>query len=394
MTKFLMYQIYLYAMGNIENAIKHLFMAKYLSADAVFIGPIQASPGFDHGYDVSDYRAINPQFGTMDDFDRFVDMAHGLGIKVVIDLVINHTSTEHKWFSEHPEYYCWSEEDRPGWHNLFDQGPAWCYDEQMGEYYLHLFHRSQADLDWFVGENVNNCLVHEFQSIANFWTDEHGVDGFRLDMPQAINKNLKYEKLEFSDLLFGDRAERVISAIFAEAQPLLVMECFDPTFGSLTRHYVENTPVDFVMNAILKDAIEDGEFKFADIIKSSVKNPHFMLDFESHDSPRFPSRPAMTPEEGIWRLFNSGANAICLYQGQELGLYNPTKEQLPDELMLELDAQTAMRHQKGANLDELRSRSRANARIPVPLEEYRKQLAVPGSYLSLTKTWIDHWRKI
>ena len=117
-----------------------------------------------------------------------------------------------------------------------------------------------------------------------------------------------------------------------------------------------------------------------------------MLELESHDSPRFPSRGDITPEGMIWSMFNSDAEGICLYQGQELGLNNPTKEQLPDARLLELDAQTAMRYIKGESLDALRPLSRANARVHLPMKEYAKQEQNPSSYLNLTKDWIHRWR--
>ena len=168
------------------------------------------------------------------------------------------------------------------------------------------------------------------------------------------------------------------------------MECFDPTYGGLTKFYSEDTPVDFVMNVLVKDLFpSEGQYELNKVINASCSDDHFMLDLESHDSPRFPSR-GMTPEEVIWTMFCSDAEGICLYQGQELGLDNPTKKELPDEKMLALDAETAMKAARGQSLDELRPHSRANARIPLPLEEYR--FYDQNYYLNLTKTWIERWK--
>ena len=419
MAKTLVYQIYLfgflekgespirfYEEAPIVKATKHLEKVKDLGVDVVWLGPIFHSPWCDHGYDIANYYQIDSRFGEMVDLDAFVEEAHQLGIKVIIDLVLNHTSAGHKWLTTHPEYYCWSEADRPGWQNLFNSGSAWKYDERYESYHLHLFHPYQADLNWFPDgpENgVSQDLVNEFHRIIDFWTKKHYIDGFRLDVPQSINKDLSANELRFEDLLSGSQATEVINAVFQNREDLfLIMECFDPTFGEITNYYAENTPVDFVLNVLIKDEISQSELKFLGLIDRQAKNPHFMLDLESHDAPRFPSREvassdglylqANTATDAIWYLFNSGAEGICLYQGQELGLSNPSKEELPDDLMIKLDAQTAMRYVQGENLNELRPLSRANARVMLPLEEYERQANNPSSYLNLAKRWIERWR--
>ena len=116
-----------------------------------------------------------------------------------------------------------------------------------------------------------------------------------------------------------------------------------------------------------------------------------MLDLESHDSPRFPSR-GKTPADAIRYLFDTGAEAVCLYNGYELGLDNPTEEELTPYMMYHLDAQTAMRFDRGEDLEALRPKSRANARVPLPWDEYEKQEQDPSSYLNLTKAWIKRWK--
>ena len=254
------------------------------------------------GVDCVLVNPIDLSYCDMDDLDAFVANAHDRGIKVVINLDLH-------------------------------------------------------GLNWFPdGKHINWLLVQEFREIVKSWIIEHDIDGFKLDMLQVINKS-ETEDFDSSELLFGSKGAEVISAIFpGEHTPLLIMECVDPTFGGLTRFYTENSPVDFVMNVLVKDIIENGEFEYTDVIKSSTKYPQFMLNLEDYNSPRFPARPSMTPEEGLWRLFNPGANAICLYQGQELGLETPTDQ-------------------------------------PIPPELYKEQMGVPGSFLSITKMRIDNWRK-
>lgn len=394
MAKTLVYQLYPSSwQQGLSGMTEHLYRIAPLGVDYVWLSPIYRSSGYDGGYDVSDYRSIATKYGTMANFDHFVETAHSLGIGVLMDLVLNHTSTSHKWFGAHPEYYCWSPYDRPDWHNLFNYGPAWRYVEEFDEYYLHLFHEEQADLNWFPNGELNHNLVQEFRDIVDFWVNGHLVDGFRLDVPQAINKDFTRESLDFPDLIYGSQAAEVINAIFPSGgQPIfLMMECFDPTMGDIVDYYTAETQVDFVLNVLLKDEIESSELDLYDSLKYLTRNKHFMLDLESHDSPRFPSR-GISPEDEFWYMFNSRAEGVCLYQGQELGLYNPSKKELPDETMLILDVQSAMRFIKGEDVDALRPLSRANARIPLPLDKYNEQDKDPCSYLNLIKDWIARWR--
>lgn len=387
MAKTLVYQMYPIAWekyGGIPAMTEHLYRIKENlgEVDYVWVSPLYLSPRFDHGYDVADYKAIDPRFGTMDDFDKFVKTAKELGMGVLMDLVLNHTSTEHKWFTEHPEYYYWRDEDMPGWHNLFNGGPAWEQTED-GKYYLHLFNKKQADLRWYDDDGeLNKPLVQEFNGIVDFWKG-HGISGFRLDVPQAINKDFSDEELTLETLIFGDKAIDVMAAVFEDETErddlFLVMECMDPTFGEVINYYsyegyTRGIPLSFVMNMLLKDECRLEKYipkrvsqhRLEDLIENHARNPHFMLDLESHDSPRFLSRDVMDYNDMLRTMFESDVQGICIYQGQEFGLSNPTKEELPDELMLELDAQTAMRYASGESLDALRPLSRANARVPLP----------------------------
>ena len=393
MAKTLVYQLYPLAWPDgLKGMTKHLSRVAELGADYVWLSPIYDSPLEDGGYDVADYKSINKRFKKGCSFREFVDRAHSIGLGVVMDLPINHTSTRHRWFDAHPEYYCWSKVNHPGWRNLFNDDSAWQYLESDDLYYLHLFHHTQADLNWFPAGKLNFHLVYEFQDIVDFWIRQ-GVDGFRIDFPQGINKDFEKMTLDLDDLLYGHKAVEVINAIFDGREDLfLMMECFDPTMGDIVNYYTENTSVNFVSNVLTKEEIARGELEFLGLIERQAKNPRYMLELESHDSPRFPSRGA-TPEDMIWSMFNSAAEGICLYQGQELGLENPTKSNLPDKKLLALDAQTSMRYIKGENIDALRPLSRANARIPIPLDEYSRQEQDPSSYLHLTKRWIQRWRE-
>ena len=362
MAKTLVYQLYPIAWeqyGKGKKALvrmtKHLKRIKALGADYVWLSLIYPSPRCDHGRDICDYKMLDPRFGDYADLARFISTAHDLGLKVVFDLVLNHTSTEHPWFKSHPEYYCWSDTDKEGWHNLFNGGPAW-QSTHDGRYYLHLFTKGQADLNWFPsgGRNINMALVHEFREIIDFWQDIYHVDGFGLDFLQAINKDLTLDTLDLTDLLFSDGKDiDVINALFEDrSNTFLIMECLDPTEGDLIEHYYwETKQIDYVLDASFKGEIRKSQEEFERL----CEHPVFMVGLESYNSARFLARYDLMPEDMIWRVFNSRAKAVCMYQGQELCLRTDTCE-------------------------------------PIPLDEYEKQEKNPSSYLNLTKAWIKKWK--
>lgn len=179
--------------GDLKGITQRLDYIKKLGADVLWLSPIYQSPQVDNGYDISDYRAINPDFGNMDDFDALLAKAHKLGLKIMMDLVVNHTSNEHKWFQEsrkgkdnpYRDYYIWRDGKNGGapnnWGSFFT-GPAWQYDSETDQYYLHLFAPEQPDLNW---ENPN--VRHSVYDMMNWWADK-GVDGFRMDVINYISK--------------------------------------------------------------------------------------------------------------------------------------------------------------------------------------------------------------
>lgn len=416
MAKTLVYEMSPRTWNGIKEMKEHLFRIVKLGVDYVWLTPMYPSPGFDYGYDVSNYKAIDSRFGTMDEFDDFVSTAHSLGIGVLMDLVLNHTSITHPWFKEKPSYYCWSDKDRTEWHNLFDDGSAWekyrsddPTEEDERGYYLHLFSKEQADLNWFHGDEINPELVEEFQDIVWFWLNFHDIDGFRLDAPQCLNKDLDEESMDINELLSMDGGmECIVNAIFGDPHmttwttwddkpPFIIAEYFDPTPVNILSKCAEATPqIDYFMNPLIKDAItEKNGYKTLDYcIRTSVMESKFMLNLESHDTPRFPSLSGLPSYHIIDLMFESGAEGICLYQGQELGLTNPVWIQMTDEDMLELDAMTAMLYKKGEDLHELRKFSRANARVHLPLTEYPRQEGIAGSVLEHTKAKIRAWKSI
>ncbi|MEK4651052.1 MULTISPECIES: alpha,alpha-phosphotrehalase [Niallia] len=181
--------------GDIQGIIKRLDYLKELGVDVLWLTPIYASPQKDNGYDISDYYSIHHEYGTMEDFDQLLKEAHQKGLKVIMDIVVNHTSTEHEWFKQaasskdnpYRDFYIWKDGKEDGseptnWQSKFG-GNAWQYDEKTGQYYLHLFDITQADLNW-----ENEKLRNEVYKMMQFWF-EKGVDGFRLDVINLISKN-------------------------------------------------------------------------------------------------------------------------------------------------------------------------------------------------------------
>ncbi|RDI47949.1 glycoside hydrolase family 13 protein [Falsibacillus pallidus] len=179
--------------GDIKGIISKLDYLKLLGVDVVWLSPVYESPNDDNGYDISDYRRIMSEFGTMEDWELLRDEMHKRGIKIVMDLVVNHSSDEHAWFVEsrkskdnpYRDYYIWREgndgREPNNWESVFS-GSAWQYAEETGEYYLHLFSKKQPDLNW-----ENPELRNEIYDMMNFWL-ENGIDGFRMDVINFISK--------------------------------------------------------------------------------------------------------------------------------------------------------------------------------------------------------------
>ena len=198
--------------GDIRGIISKLDYLKDLGVTAVWLSPVYKSPNDDNGYDISDYRDINPEFGTLDDWKEMIAGMHERGIKLVMDLVVNHTSDEHEWFKQsrsskdnpYRDYYIWrkgkgKDGKRPpnNWTSRFT-GSAWQYDAATGEWYLHLFSKKQPDLNW-----DNPKVRQEVADICNYWF-ELGVDGFRCDVITYISKAEGLPDGKFNPVMCGD----------------------------------------------------------------------------------------------------------------------------------------------------------------------------------------------
>lgn len=186
--------------GDINGIIGKLDYIKSLNVDGIWFSPLYPSPNADYGYDISDYRNINPEYGTLDDFDRLITEMHKRDLKCIMDLVVNHTSSQHEWFNQsssskdnpYRDYYHWQKgrgkdgKKPPNNWTSFFLGSAWKYDENTKEWYLHLFDENQPDLNYF-----NPKVKEEIKGILKFWLDR-GVDGFRCDVINILTKTAGY----------------------------------------------------------------------------------------------------------------------------------------------------------------------------------------------------------
>jgi oligo-1,6-glucosidase len=184
--------------GDLQGIIQKLDYIESLGVTMVWLNPIYESPNDDNGYDISDYRAIMKEFGTMEDFDELLEGLHKRGMKFIMDVVVNHSSDEHEWFQQsrssrdnpYRDYYHWwpAEKGKPNhrWSFFDENSDAWKYDEQTDAYYLHYFSQKQPDLNW-----ENPKVRQEVYDIMKFWA-EKGVDGFRLDAFQYVSKDITF----------------------------------------------------------------------------------------------------------------------------------------------------------------------------------------------------------
>lgn len=184
--------------GDLQGIIQRLDYLKALGVSVLWLNPIYQSPNDDNGYDISDYTKIMTDFGTMADFEALLQAAHARGLKLVMDLVVNHTSDEHPWFIEsrqskdnpYRDYYIWRDGQNGqapnGWQSFFS-GPAWTYDAQTAQYYLHLFSKKQPDLNW-----ANQAVRQAIYQMMRGWLDK-GIDGFRMDVINMIAKPANIE---------------------------------------------------------------------------------------------------------------------------------------------------------------------------------------------------------
>ena len=396
-------------MGDLWGVLEKLDYIKSLGCEGIWFSPLYPSPGADCGYDISDYMDIDPEFGGMEAFKKVLDGAHERGMKVIMDLVVNHTSDEHEWFQKsrqridpYTDYYIW----RPGkgsgnrlpnnWDSLFE-GKAWTWDEVRQEYYMHLFAVKQPDL------NMDNPLVREeVKKILRFWLDL-GVDGFREDVITFISKKeglpddylmpaskglgmynhgphiheylheFKRDVLDNYDCVTLAEAPMVSPEVAlsyieeGDDQQIDMMIQFETQCADCL--FTDYVPLPFSLNR-LKHAFGSWQKN----LKGKAWN---MLYLENHDHPRVISRYG---SEKFWKesgktlaasyLFLQGTPFI--YQGQEIGMINWKPESIDQyrdvQTIYNYNTKYAKKTHEQRMAIEYRS-SRDNARTPVQWDD-------------------------
>lgn len=396
--------------GDLNGITEHLPYLEKLGVDVIWLSPVYQSPNDDNGYDISNYRDIMTDFGTMQDFDRLLAEAHRHHLKIVMDLVVNHTSDEHAWFVEsrkstdnpYRDYYIWKEpkggKEPTNWGSCFG-GSAWQYDETTNMYYLHCFSKKQPDLNW-----DNPTVRDEVFDMMNWWC-EKGIDGFRMDVISMISKDPSYPDGEVHDGLYGDYSpyvcngphvheylqemnRRVLSKYdlltVGEAAGVTVEEAkkYANNEGSELSMVFQFEHVELVSGKIGKWTDEKPQLKD---LRRILNKWQYELDgkawnslfWDNHDQPRVVSRFGNDSDE--FRTVSAKMLATCLhmmkgtpyvYQGEELGMTNIYFDQLED--YRDIESINAFRQYAGNGLvteeDMMRylgEISRDNARTPM-----------------------------
>ncbi|WED22481.1 alpha,alpha-phosphotrehalase [Vibrio sp. JC009] len=390
--------------GDIQGIISKLDYLKLLGIDAIWLTPVYESPMVDNGYDISDYFAINPEFGTMSDFDELLEQAHQRGIRIIMDIVVNHTSTEHAWFksalgnknSPYRDYYIWKDpvegQAPTNWESKFG-GNAWELDEKTGQYYLHLFAKEQADLNW-----ENPKVREEVKSVIEFWA-EKGVDGFRLDVINLISKQQDFPNDDIGDgrrfYTDGPRVheylQEISEAVFQKYGSVTVGEMSSTTLEHCQQYSsLDNKELSMVFNFHhLKVDYTNGDkwtkapFDFLQL--KQIFN-HWQTGLNgkgwgaifwcNHDQPRVVSRLGDDQNYRVESAKMLGASVHMMqgtpyvYQGEEIGMTNPHYTDISQYQDVEsTNMYDIMVNQQGveqaAMLAILDQKSRDNSRTPM-----------------------------
>ena len=347
--------------GDLRGIISRLDYLKKLGIDVIWMSPVYQSPNDDNGYDISDYQAIMEEFGTMEDFDELLLEAHKRGLKIVMDLVVNHTSDEHEWFVEsrkgkdnpYGDYYIWRDGKEDGsapnnWGACFG-GSAWQFDEERGQYYLHLFSKKQPDLNW------DNPMVRKAVFDMMNWWCQKGIDGFRMDVISMISKTEEMPDGEVKGLygdyspycVHGPKVHEYLREMNREVLSKYDLMTVGETSGVTPEQACFYAGFDtHELNMVFQfDHVDDhGKYgKWNDErmpltklkgILSKWQNELFgrawnSLFWDNHDQPRAVSR--FGNDDPKWRVLSAKMLAACLhmmqgtpyiYQGEELGMTN------------------------------------------------------------------------
>ncbi|HEY4553531.1 MAG TPA: alpha-glucosidase, partial [Bacillaceae bacterium] len=395
--------------GDINGIAQKLDYLKELGADVIWLSPVYDSPNDDYGYDIRDYYSIMQEFGTMEDFDRLLAAAHERGLKIIMDLVVNHTSDEHEWFvksksgrdNRYRDFYYWRDGNDGGepnnWGSVFG-GPAWDYDEEAGRYYLHIFSKKQPDLNW-----ENPELRKEVFKMMKFWLDK-GIDGFRMDVINFISKvdglpdGIVHEGASYGDgspyFMNGPRIHEYLQEMNREVLSNYdILTVGEMPGGRVNHAKVYTDPENKELNMVFtfehmgldSGPGEKWNLKPLDLIdlkenfEKWQKGLHGIgwnsLYWNNHDQPRIVSRFGNDRE---YRVESAKMLATCLhmlqgtpyiYQGEEIGMTNVRFETIDQYQDVETLNMYKEKHEKGIPhekiMESIYVKGRDNARTPM-----------------------------
>ena len=421
--------------GDINGIIEKLDYLKNLGVEVLWLTPMYKSPQADNGYDISDYYNIDENYGTMQDFEKLLEEAHKRGLKIVMDIVVNHSSTENEWFKkseqEDPEYrdfYIWKDavngKEPTNWQSKFG-GNAWKYSEKRKQYYLHLFDVTQADLNW-ENENVRK-KVYE---MIRFWLNK-GVDGFRLDVINLISKDQRFLNDDGSDKRFvpdgrrfytdGPKIHEYLKEMNREAfgsdELITVGEMSSTSLDNCVRY---SNPSEKELSMVfsfhhLKVDYPNGEkwvkapFNFIELKKIFSEWQKGMYNgngwnatfWNNHDQPRALSRfgndGKYHNESGkmLATVLHGLQGTPYIYQGEEFGMTNPYFDDINKYRDVESHNIYKIKEKEGLSnkeiLDILMQKSRDNSRTPMQWNNSKNAGFTTGT------PWIgipDNYRKI
>lgn len=393
--------------GDIKGVTEKLDYLKELGVDYIWLTPIYQSPQNDNGYDVSDYYRIDPSYGTMEEFEELLEEAKERNIEIMLDIVVNHSSTEHKWFKEAKEdknspyrnYYIWRDE-KNNWQSKFG-GSAWKYDEKTEQYYLHLFDETQADLNW-----ENEKLREEVYDMMRFWLDK-GVTGFRLDVINLISKDQQFLNDDGSTATSDGRKYYTDGPRVHEYLQEMNRNVFEGkdviTVGEMSSTTIDNCikysnpernelSMTFSFHHLKVDYPNGDKWTKAnfDFIKLKEIMSNWQIEMQkgggwnalfwcNHDQPRIVSRFG---DDREYR--NESAKMLAtamhmlqgtpyIYQGEEIGMTNPKFESIEQYRDVESLNIYDIKVEEGLSKEEiigiLKQKSRDNSRTPMQWNE-------------------------
>lgn len=404
--------------GDINGIREKLDYLKELGIDVIWLSPVYKSPNDDNGYDISDYYDIMDEFGTMEDMDNLLKEANERGIKILMDLVVNHTSDEHKWFieakkskdNEYRDYYIWRDSvdgNEPNDLGSTFSGSAWQYDETTGQYYLHLFSKKQPDLNW-----ENGKVRNEVYKMMNFWVDK-GIGGFRMDVIDLIGK-VPDEMITGNGPKLHEYLQEMNKAALERKDLLTVGETWGAT-PDVAKLYSnperKELSMVFQFEHIGLDQIEGKEkwdvksLELLDLKKVLSKWQTELegqgwnsLFWNNHDLPRIVSRWGNDKEYRIESakmlatLLHGMKGTPYIYQGEELGMTNVRFDDINDYNDIESLNMYKDRLSKGYSHNEIMesiyAKGRDNARTPMQWDDSENAGFTTGTpWLAVNKNY-------